>query len=252
MKTSIGLALTQNLQELNLSTMIRHLEDYLRQAREQGMDYDEFLLGLTKLELQVRAENRFKRLLKEARFPHMKTFETFNFDAAPGLDPSLIQNLASADYIWQQKNIIFTGKSGTGKTHLAIALGIKACKQGIGTRFVTGCGLVNELIEARDKKDFSRAVHKYSRCKLLILDDLGCVPFSDGGGELLFQVLNERYERGSVIMTTILEFADWTQIFGDQERTAALLDRLTHRAHIICCNWQSYRMKESLRESALH
>lgn len=252
MKTAIGIALTQDLKELNLSTMVRHLKEYLRLARENGMDYDEFLLGLTRLELQVRAEKRFKRLLKEAKFPFMKTLETFNYDAAPGLDRNRIEKLSAGEYIWQRRNVIFTGKNGTGKTHLAVALGIDACKQGIGTRFVTACRLVNELIEARDRKNLSRVIQKNSRYGLLVLDDLGCVPFSEEEAELLFQVLSGRYERGSVIITTNLEFDEWTQNFGEPNLTEVLLDRLTHKAYIISCTWQSYRLRETLKGCVVH
>ena len=252
MKTALGIALTKNLQELHLSTMVRHLKEHLRRARENGMDYDEFLLGLTRLELQVRAEKRFKRLLREAKFPFMKTLATFNYHAAPGLDRNLIEKLSAGEYIWQRRNVIFTGKNGTGKTHLAVALGIEACRQGIGTRFVTACRLVIELIEARDRKNLSRVIQKNSRYGLLIIDDLGCIPFSEKEAELLFQVLSGRYERGSVIITTNLEFDEWTQNFGEPHLTEVLLDRLTHRAHTISCAWESYRLRESLQGCAVH
>ena len=252
MKTALGIALTQNLKELNLSTMVRHLKECLRRARENGMDYDEFLLGLTRLELEVRAEKRFKRLLKEAKFPFMKTLETFNYDAAPGLDRNLIEKLSAGEYIWHRRNVIFKGKNGTGKTHLAVALGIDACKLGVTTQFAPICGIINELTEARNSKDLNRIIRKYSRYELLILDDLGCVPFSKEGSELLFQVFAERYERGSIIITTNLEFDEWTQNFGEPKLTEVLLDRLTHRAHIVSCTWQSYRLRESLQGCAVH
>lgn len=252
MKTTIGIALTQNLKELNLSNMVRHLKGYLRQARENGLEYEEFLLGLTKIELQVRADNRYRRLLREAKFPRIKTLETFSYDAAPGLDRCFIEKLATGDYIWQRRNIIFVGRSGTGKTHLAIALGINACRQGVATRFTTGYDLVNQLVEARSNKDLRRAIHKYGRCGLLVLDDFGSVPCPKEGGELLYQVLAERYERGSVIITTGLDFSDWSQVLCDSDLTATLLDRLTHRAHIISCTWQSYRLRENIGRSVLH
>jgi DNA replication protein DnaC len=154
-------------------------------------------------------------------------------------------------YIQEHKNVIFVGKTGTGKTHLATALGLEACRQGVRTRFASGAGLVNELIEARSERVTNRVIQRISRHGLLILDELGYVPFSREGSQLLFQVLADRYERGSVIITTNLGFADWTQLFGDPTLTAALLDRLTHRAHIILCNWESYRLKESLKKKTL-
>jgi DNA replication protein DnaC len=155
--------------------------------------------------------------------------------------------LSGCDYIKERRNIIFLGRSGTGKTHLATALGVEACKKNYRTRFVSCYTLVNELIEARQDKDLQRLIQRYSRYELLILDELGYIPFSREGSELLFQVLAERQEKGSVIITTNLGFADWTQVFGDPVMTAALLDRLTHKAHIVNCQWESYRLKQSLK-----
>ena len=242
------MVLIQNLKALKLSTMVRNLDSHLRQARENSMDYDEFLLGLTEIELQVRSENRFKRRMREAKFPLLKTFETFDFDATPDLDRRFIHELATGEYIREYRNIIFLGKSGTGKTHLATSLAVEACKQGVRTRFVSCCGLANELIEARHERELSRVIQRYARYGLLVLDELGYVPLSKEGADLLFQVFAERHEKGSVIVTTNLGFADWTQIFGDANLTAALLDRLTHKAHILNCNWESYRLKDTLKQ----
>lgn len=239
--------LVRNLKELKLSTMARELDTHLRQARESQVDYEEFLLNLTDFELQVRKENRRKRRLKEARFPLLKPLETFNLESAPDLDGHLIRELASGDYIRDAKNVIFLGRSGTGKTHLATGLGMAACNQGKRVRFVTGCGLVNELIEAREEKNLSRIIKRYVNYDVLVLDELGYVPFSKEGAEHLFQVLAERHERKSVIITTNLGFADWTQIFGDANLTAALLDRVTHRATVVNCTWDSFRLKDTLK-----
>lgn len=247
MKAGTEVLLKENLKLLKLSNLLRHMETLIRQAREGGMDYAEFLLALTDVELQMRLENRLKRRVREARFPLIKTLEAFDYKAAAGLDIRLIQELAGGDYIREHRNIIFLGNSGTGKTHLATGLALAACRQGIITRFMTGCGMTNELIEAQAAKNLTRVLQKLTRCGLLVLDELGYVPFSKQGAELLFQVLAERHERGSVIITTNLGFADWTQIFGDATLTAALLDRLTHKAHIIHCNWESFRLQETLK-----
>lgn len=239
--------LRENLKALSLSTMARDLEPKIRQARESGPGYDEFLLDLTTTELQVRAENRLTRRVREAKFPLLKTLEGFDFAAAPDLDIRLIRDLAEGEYIKEHRNVIFLGRSGTGKTHLATALGVEACRNNYRTRFVSCYGLVNQLIEARQEKDLQRLIGRHTRYDLLILDELGYIPFSKEGAELLFQVLAERQERGSVIITTNLGFADWTQVFGDPVMTAALLDRLTHKAHVINCLWDSFRLKESLK-----
>lgn len=243
------MVLAQNLKALKLSTMVRNLDSHLRQARENSMDYDEFLLGLTEIELQVRSDNRFKRRMRAAKFPLLKTFEIFDFDATPDLDRRFIHELTTGEYIREYRNIIFLGKSGTGKTHLATSLAVEACKQGVRTRFVTCCGLANELIEARHERELSRVIQRYARYGLLVLDELGYVPLSKEGADLLFQVFAERHEKGSVIVTTNLGFADWTQIFGDANLTAAVLDRLTHKAHILNCNWESYRLKDTLKQT---
>jgi DNA replication protein DnaC len=248
MNPGTELLLSEHLRHIKLTTVLKQYPVLARQARENGWTYEEFLLSLMELEIQARADNRLKRRIRDARFPLVKTMESFNYEAAPDLDRRLIRELMDGSYIRECRNVIFVGKTGTGKTHLATALGLEACRQGIRTRFITGAGLVNDLIEARGERMISRVIQRYSQFGLLILDELGYVPFSREGSQLLFQVLADRYERGSVIVTTNLGFADWTQLFGDPTLTAALLDRLTHKAQIISCNWDSYRLKESLKK----
>ena len=247
MNAGMKALLIGNLKSLKLSTMISNLASHLRQAKQDKLEYEEFLLNLTEAEVQVRKENGCKRRLREAKFPLIKPLETFDFGAAPQLDARLIKELSGCEYVDKSRNIIFLGKSGTGKTHLATGLGMEACKQGIRTRFVTGCGLANELIEARDEKTLARAVKRYAGYGLLIIDELGYVPFSKEGAQLIFQILAERHERKPVMITTNMGFGDWTQIFGDPSMTAALLDRITHKAHVISCTWESYRLKETLK-----
>jgi DNA replication protein DnaC len=247
MNAGMKALLIENLKTLKLSTMIRNLQGYLRQAKQEKLSYEEFLLNLSESEVQVRKENGRKRRLREAKFPLLKPLEAFNFDAAPDLDVRLIKDLSNCDYVKKSRNVIFMGKSGTGKTHLATALGMEACKQGVRTRFVTGCGLANELIEARDEKVLARSINRYAGYGLLIIDELGYVPFSKEGAQLIFQILAERHERKPVMITTNMGFGDWTQIFGDPSMTAALLDRITHKAHVINCTWESYRLKETLK-----
>ncbi len=247
MNAAMNAMLLDNLKMLRLSTMIQNLAAKLRQAKEGKIAYEEFLLNLTEIEVQVRRENGRKRRTREAGFPLLKPLETFDFEAAGDLDVRYIKELTTGEYIEEKRNVIFLGKSGTGKTHLATALGMEACTSGYRTRFVTGCGLANELIEARDEKILSRVIKRYAGYGLLIIDELGYVPFSKEGAELLFQVLAERHEKRPVIITTNMGFGDWTQIFGDPNLTGALLDRITHKAHIINCTWESYRLKETLK-----
>ena len=251
MKPAVKAQLLSNLKFLKLSAILAELEVCIRQAGESNTGYGEFFLHLTELEVAARMENGRKRRIKEAKFPLLKPIETFEFEAAPDLDTRLIKELLDGQYIKEARNVIFLGRSGTGKTHLATALGIAACSQGVRTRFVTGCGLANELIEARTEKRLSRIIQLYTRYGLLIIDELGYVPFSKEGAELLFQVLAERHERKSVIITSNHGFGDWTQIFGDPTLTAALLDRITHKAHIVNCSWESYRLKDTLKKAQL-
>jgi DNA replication protein DnaC len=247
MTEGTALLLTHHLHELKLGAMLKQYPSLVRQARETGQDYEEFLLTLAETEIRTRSDNRLKRRIRDARFPLLKTFEQYCYESSPDLDRRLIEELKTGKYIQEHRNVIFTGKTGTGKTHLAISLGIEACRQGIRSRFVTGSELVNELVESRSERTLSRAIQRYAKSGLLILDELGYVPFSKEGSQLLFQVMADRYERGSMIVTTNLGFADWTQLFGDPTLTAALLDRLTHNAYIINCNWDSYRLQESLK-----
>ena len=240
MKATTERVLTDNLKALNLSHMLRQREPQLRQAREQSLDYGDFLLSLTELERQGRTENRLKRRLREAKFPLLKTRKTFDYHAASGLDRRPLHPLASGEYISRPRNVIFLGNSGTGKTPLATGLGVEACRPGITTRFVTGCGLANELLEARPGHTLSRLIRRYARYGLLVRDARGDVPFSKEGAELLFQVWAARQERRSVSITSNLGFADWVQVFGEPTLTAALLDRLTHKAHIVTCDGESY------------
>ena len=196
-------------------------------------------------------ENGCKRRIHDARFPLLKPIESFRFEAAQELDVRQLRQLLEGQYLREARNVIFLGRSGTGKTHLATALGMAACRQGVRTRFVTGCSLANELIEARDEKVLGRVMKRYASYGLLIVDELGYVPLSREGAELLFQVLAERHEKKPVIITTNLGFGDWTQIFGDPTLTAALLDRVTHKAHVIPCSWESYRLKDTLKKKQL-
>jgi DNA replication protein DnaC len=248
MSAAVKTVLLSNLKTLKLASMLKHFEEIVRQTKENRSSYEEFLLNLTEVEVSVRKENGRQRRIREANFPLLKPIETFNFSAAPDLDARFIKELTTGGYIKEKRNVIFLGKSGTGKTHLATALGMEACSQGNRTRFVTGCALANELIEARNDKVLSRVIKRYASCNPLIIDELGYVPFSKEGAELLFQVLADRHEMRSVIITTNMGFGDWTQIFGDPNLTAALLDRITHKAHVINCTWDSYRLKETLKK----
>ena len=185
------------------------------------------------------------RRIKAARFPATKSLDTFDFLAMPSVNKHLVMQLARCEYVDRRENVIAIGNSGTGKTHMALGLGLAACQRGLSVGFTTAASLVHELIEARDERRLLNLQKKLARLKLLIIDELGFVPLSKTGAEFLFEVFSQRYERGSVLVTTNLPFDEWTEVFGSERLTGALLDRLTHRVHILEMNGESYRLKQS-------
>ena len=157
--------------------------------------------------------------------------------------------LARSEYVERRENIIAVGNSGTGKTHVGLGLGLAACQKGLSVGFTTAAALAHELIEARDEKRLLRLQRQYTAYKLLIIDELGYVPLSQTGAELLFEVFSQRYERGATLVTSNLPFDEWTSVFGSERLTGALLDRLTHHVHILEMNGESYRLAQSKRRS---
>ena len=216
----------------------------------EGVDHPDYLLRLSELELIDRHHRMVDRRIKAARFPTTKSLDTFDFLAIPSLNKPLVLELARCEYIDRNENVIAVGNSGTGKTHVALGLALAACQRGLSVGFTTAAALVHELIEARDERRLLNIQKKLSRLKLLIIDELGFVPLSKTGAELLFEVFSQRYERGSVLVTSNLPFDEWTEVFGSERLTGALLDRLTHRVHILEMNGESYRLKQSRRAKA--
>jgi DNA replication protein DnaC len=218
-----------------------------QQCARENTDYSRFLLQLAELELIERERRGTERRVKEAGFPVRKTLDSFEFTALPSLNKQLVLEIARCEYVNKYENVLAVGNTGTGKTHIAIALGMIACHEGFRVKFYTAAGLVTALMEARDDKALGRLKRQLSRQHLVIVDELGYVPFSKTGAELLFEFFAQRYERGSVMVTTNLPFDQWTEVLGSERLTGALLDRLTHRVHILEMNGESYRFKESLR-----
>ena len=179
---------------------------------------------------------------RDARFPAVKSLDTFDFLAIPSVNKQLVMELARCEYIEHRENVIAALNSGTGKTHVALGLGLAACQKGMSVGFTTAA-LVHELMEARDDRRLLNLQRQLARLRLLIIDELGFVPRSTTGAELLFEVFSQRYERGSVLVTTNLPFDEWTDVFGSERLTGALLDRLTHHVHILEMNGESYRLK---------
>ena len=241
------LLLRSYLKCLKLPTIAANYRKFAQEASSTNQPYERYLLALTEAEVHAREANAERKRIARARFPALKTLDSFEFAAIPTLNKQAVLELTKGHYLDARENVILVGPTGTGKTHISVALGIAACRQGKRVRFTTAAGLINELIEAQAQLRLSKLEATLLKLDLLILDEVGFIPFSKTGAELLFGVLTERYERGSVLVTTNLDFASWTEVFGDGRLTGALLDRLTHRCHIIEFQGDSYRFKESLR-----
>jgi DNA replication protein DnaC len=237
--------LAHYLKALKLPTFLREYDKLARQCAAEGVDHIRYLLRLAELELIERERRMVERRIKEAKFPAVKSLDSFDFQALPSLNKPLVLELARSEYVVRRENIIAVGNSGTGKTHIALGLGLAACQKGQSVGFVTAAALVHELIEARDEKRLLRLQRQLAGHKLLIVDELGYVPLSQVGAELLFEIFSERYERGSTIVTSNLPFDEWTSVFGSERLTGALLDRLTHHVHILEMNGESYRLAHS-------
>ena len=243
--------LEHHLKELRLPTFLREYDRMAEECAEDGVGHPDYLLRLSELELIDRHHRAVERRIKAARFPALKSLDTFDFGAIPSVNRQLVTQLARCEYIERRENIIAIGNSGTGKTHIALGLGLAACQRGLTVGFTTAAALVHELIEATDEKRLLNFQKRLSRLKLLIIDELGFVPLSRTGAELLFEVFSQRYERGSVMVTTNLPFDEWTEVFGSERLTGALLDRLTHHVHILEMNGESYRLKQSRQTSTI-
>ena len=251
MKTTIQTAVTpqvllgNHLKALKLPTFAREYEKIAMESARDSADYPRYLLRLCELERIDRERRNVERRIRMARFSQIKSLDTFDFAAQPSLNKPLVLELARCEWIGKRHNCIALGPSGTGKTHVALALGLAACQKGHSVAFTTAAALVHELMEARDERRL-RALQKHlNTVKLLIVDELGYVPFTAVGSELLFEVFSQRYERGSTLVTSNLPFDEWTSLFGSERLTGALLDRLTHHVHILEMNGDSFRLAAS-------
>ena len=245
------LLLEHHLKELRLPTFLREYDKMAAQCAAEGVDHPDYLLRLSELELIDRHHRMVERRIKAARFPAVKSLDTFDFLTIPSVNKQLVNQLARCEYAERRENVIAMGNSGTGKTHIALGLGLAACQRGLSVGFTTAAALVHELMEARDERRLLNLQKKLSRLKLLIIDELGFVPLSRTGAELLFEIFSQRYERGSILVTTNLPFDEWTGVFGSERLTGALLDRLTHHVRILEMNGESYRLRQSGQAAAM-
>jgi len=238
------------LTELKLPTLLREYKKMADLCEKDRADYQTFLLRLVEREMQDRDIRARERRVKAAKFPVVKTLDSFDFKAQPSINQALVRELMRSEYIDRCENVLLIGNSGTGKTHLATALAFSACQQGRKVRFYSTTGMVTTLMERREEKQLEQFNRQLERLDLIVLDELGYVPFSKTGAELLFEVISRAYERTSLIVTSNLPFESWTEMFGSQRLTGALLDRLTHRIHILEANGESYRLMESKKRAA--
>ena len=237
--------LAHQLKLLKLPTCLREYEKLARQCAAEGLDHIQFLARLVELELIDRERRMIERRIKAASFPTVKSLDSFDFKAIPKLNKLQVLELARCEWIERRENVIALGPSGTGKTHIALGLGLHACQKGLSVGFTTAAALVNALMDSRDERRLLRLQKQIAGYKLLIIDELGFVPLSKTGAELLFEIISLRYERGSTLITSNLPFDEWTETFGTERLTGTLLDRLTHHVSILEMNGDSYRLAQS-------
>ena len=241
------LLLKHHLKRLRLPTVAQHYTALAREAAERNLPYEAYLLALLEQESAAREENQRQQRLRQATFPIRKTLDTFAFHRIPGLNKNKVLSLAQGEFVARRENVLLIGNSGTGKSHIMTALGVEMVQQGNKVKFTTAHALVEELLLAREEHRLLAMEKQWMKYDVVLCDELGYVPFSKTGGELLFQFFSSRHERRSTMVTTNLEFGEWVTVFGDEKMTAALLDRMTHRAHILLMNGDSYRFHQSLQ-----
>jgi DNA replication protein DnaC len=246
-ETTSTVLLKHHLKALRLPTILSECEKVAQRCAADNVDHLGYLQQLCELELVDRERRAAERRLKAARFPALKTLEDFDFAAQPSLNKVLVAELMRGGFVEQRESVILLGNPGTGKTHLAIALAVEACRRGQRVRFFRVTELITQLLEAREERLLLRLKAQLARLDLLVLDELGYVPASKVGAELLFDVISTAYERTSVIVTTNLPFEQWTEVLGSQRLVGATLDRLTHRCHLLEASGESFRLQDAKR-----
>ena len=242
-----AMLLESYLKQLRLPTFLDNWQNFAQDAAGENLTYDKFLLALAEQEVIQRENNQQQRRIKAAKFPFPKELADFDFSLIPSLNKAKVLQLAQGAYIKNLESVIMVGNPGVGKTHIAIGLGLEGCRQGYKVRFYNSAGLVNEMTQAQEEHRLPKFLAAALRHHLIILDELGFIPFSEKDAQMLFQFCSTLYERVAMMITTNLRFADWTQVFGDERLTAALLDRVTHRAQILEFVGESHRFRQRMK-----
>ena len=242
--------LSHYLKTLKLPTFQREYQKLARLCATEGVDHVGYLFRLSEREMIERDRRKVERRIKAAKFPVVKSLDSFDFAAIPKLNKMQVLELARCEWIERRENVIALGPSGTGKTHVALGLGLSACQKGLSVGFTTAAALVSEMMEARDERRLLRFQKQMAAYQLLIIDELGFVPLSKTGAELLFELISQRYERGATLITSNLPFDEWTETLGSERLTGALLDRITHHVNILEMNGDSYRLAQSRARKA--
>jgi len=237
------------LKKLKLPTMLKVYVSVAVSCQQDRCDFQTYLLRLAERELLDREKRAAERRIKAADFPVIKTIDTFDFKAQPSINEPLIRELLRCEYIDKKQNVLLIGNPGTGKTHLACALAFAACAKSYKARFYTATALVTELLECREERRLQRLQKQLQRLHLLVIDEMGYIPFSKAGAELLFEIISRAYEHHSLMLTSNLPFEQWTEVFGSERLTGALLDRLTHNCHILEANGLSYRLRQAKKHA---
>ncbi len=237
------------LRSLRLPTFAQNYQTFAQDATRSDLPYERYLFALCQAEMDQREANRVERAITNAKFPVLKELATFDFSVVQGISKTRILELAQCGYLTKKESVILIGNPGLGKTHIASGLALAACRQGKRVRFFGAASLVNDLLSAQKDLRLSKFTAQITKLDLVVLDELGFIPFTKDGAQLLFQLCSDLYERVSIIVTTNLRFGDWNSIFGEERMTAALLDRLTHKAHIIEVLGESYRFRQQLMQT---
>lgn len=234
--------LVKQLRELRLPSFVEHWRRIEEESQRRGASYAEFLAELVNHESTDRTDRRVARRIQDAKFPSLKTLDTFEFDKQPSVDKDVVLGLARGDFVERRENVVLLGEIGTGKTHLASAIGFACCQRGMRVRFLTAADLTTLLVESKSVDRLSRRLDQLARFDLIIMDELGYVPFDRAGADLLFTFITRIYEQRSLIVTTNLVFGRWTEVFQDATAAAAVIDRIAHHATILKTEGRSYRL----------